>query len=283
MDFPADDLTAEYVNNQIKIEERPPRGSGKPCDIPRPNFTGAFGLEACRRFGTAWWSCPAAPVVLTSLTKNTVKTWLRGNIFALIGQTRDNLAGEFLRVACGVALLPLVFSEPVGGARSHDYRAEIFSDTPVRGFPPLDSPCIKPQFGAGSDLTLACGHSLINKGNNLLAIRSRGHSSSPSDGPQIALAFFAAPSTQRSLPALFPYARVLVPAPECVSCRPSSLLQFDGCLIPVIGPLTRCAPSLDLFRVQASLSAILRQLGFIQRCCFDDHRKLVTCSPSLWA
>ena len=102
MYFPAHNLAAEDVNDQVEIEEHASDRSRHPGNVPGPDLTGRASLIACGRFAPDRRLGTPPMLLLPVRTQNTVKAGFRGQIAPPIGQFRHNLAWgkarELLRI-----------------------------------------------------------------------------------------------------------------------------------------------------------------------------------------
>src|SRR5690625_3254872 len=189
--FPAHDLAAEQVQDQVQEEEAAADGGWQPGDVPAPNGVGCIGAMSGRRPGHSGWLGAAAMMLLVLVIQYTVKARLRGQVAAFISQLRHDLArrhgGVLGLVADRHDGLPLLITQGVRRQRTNRLRPPVGTDTATRR-PALvgarrdaQNPASGLQAGAG-------GASLVDQLNSIVAIRGADHSSSPS--PQIARAFF---------------------------------------------------------------------------------------------
>src|SRR4249920_2624316 len=90
MHLEADDLAAEEVQDQVKIEPASLDLCRQECHVPTPHFGGAGGDVRGGRSRRPWRLSPASAVHLTVLAQYTVEAGLAGDVDALVRQRRDD-------------------------------------------------------------------------------------------------------------------------------------------------------------------------------------------------
>ena len=95
--FPAHDIAAEDVENEVEVVVEPLDGAGKVSDVPGPDLVGRSGDKA-------GYSPPAGLLASAAVTDlgcfmhDSVETRFRRNIGPFIGQRGYDLAGWFVRI-----------------------------------------------------------------------------------------------------------------------------------------------------------------------------------------
>jgi hypothetical protein len=91
--LPPNNFSAEHVHNHIKVKEHTPDGTGHPRNIPAPDLVRPGCTKPLRWHVFSRLPATTPMVLLVSFVKDPVKTRLRGNISALVGQSGHNLRG----------------------------------------------------------------------------------------------------------------------------------------------------------------------------------------------
>ncbi|WP_253949488.1 hypothetical protein, partial [Mangrovicoccus sp. HB161399] len=137
------------------------------------------------------------------VAQDPVKAGLRRDIGAPVGQHGHDLAGrqagEFRLAAGGDDAGALLAAELVDRHRPRRHRALVLPDAALRIMPTGQRLRMQAKLGTGGRTARARGHRLVDEPGNLPVIGSRGHSSSPSAGPQIAATFFSQDQERRGL------------------------------------------------------------------------------------
>lgn len=94
MNLPANDLTAEYVRDQVQVEEQARDRSWHPGYVPGPDLAGTCSLKAGRAFAPNGRPCAATVMLLPALAQDVVKAGFRSQISTLVRQFWHDLAGR---------------------------------------------------------------------------------------------------------------------------------------------------------------------------------------------
>src|SRR5215203_6405116 len=158
VDLPANDLAAEDVEDQVEIEEHAPDWTRHPGDVPAPDFAGATGAVAGRRWAARRRLGAAAMVLLLFGPQDAVEAGFRGEVAALVCEAGHDLAGrqalECLAVA-GVQHGPaFLLGQRVARGRPRRRRAAVLWRAVPRSPAPTGA-LVEPEFSTGQGATRA--------------------------------------------------------------------------------------------------------------------------------
>src|SRR5699024_2129833 len=151
----------------------------QPSEVPTPNGVGCIGAMSGRRPARSRLFGTSTMVLLVGIVQDSIVSRLRGQVAALVGQLRHDLAWPhgcvFGLVAGGHDGLPLLITQGVRRQRTSRFRPPVGADTATRR-PALIRTGRDAQCAASGLQARADGSGLVNQLNSFMAIRGADHS-----------------------------------------------------------------------------------------------------------